>query len=91
MSIRIRLAKWLAPEMERERQGMSVIADEWRSHAKRLANSHKKAAVEAGDYASALRNIIALKTPSCANVGRRMADIAEAALSQPNLPTREER
>jgi hypothetical protein len=86
MSIRTKIAKWLAPELvswEKTAQKWEDSTYKWVSLAtmfeKRLAHRER-----------ALRNIIALRTPSCANVGRRMADIAEAALSHPNLPTREE-
>lgn len=90
MSIRVRIAKWLAPELEDAAVFWERATDDQIKlrHRVQFENSTMKSTML--EYKIALRNIIALKTPKCAHAARRMADIAEAALSQPNLPTREE-
>jgi hypothetical protein len=78
MSIRIAIAKWLAPEVFDRNEV-------WREAIGRHVKLHDRHREERWALVIALRNIQALRTPSCAHIGKRMADIAEAALS----PSRE--
>ncbi len=73
MSIRIKIAKWLAPEWDREFwEGDALLA--------KVVDDRNEFLRSYVDRGQALRNIIALKTPKCAHIGKRMADIAEAAI-----------
>lgn len=65
-SVRLKVAKWLAPELEQK-------SDYWEVACEKEVECLKSAQ-------RALRSIIALKTPGCAHVGRKMADVAEQAL-----------
>lgn len=84
MSIRIKIAKWLAPELVRDNHWLEDEARIWEDSASRWSEKAMRRGI-------ALNNIKVLRTPNCAHIGKRMADIAEQALSHaPNLPTSEE-
>ena len=83
--LRIRIARWLAPEVFREidhaRMQVSLIdesRDMWQERANFSLN-------KVASLRRALRNIASLRTPSCAHIGKRMADIADAALKDTGL------
>lgn len=75
MSIRLKIAQWLAPGVFRRMEALEELKDV-------LQLNHKMAVLLALDRGVALRNIAALRTPSCAHIGKRMADIAETALRE---------
>ncbi len=73
MSIRIKIAKWLAPNVFDSNDVLRSIAQRNIKIASQALNRELK-------YARALHGIASLRTPSCAHIGKRMADIADAAL-----------
>lgn len=80
MSIRLKIANWLAPELEDNARMWEDANDaqiQWRHRVQR----------EREVYRLALRNIQALRTPSCAHIGKKMADIAESALHHTDTNT----
>lgn len=68
MSMRLKIAQWLAPELVCEAERLDGLIDRmtYKLHCHRRA----------------LREISSLRTPSCASIGKRMADIAETALRE---------
>lgn len=75
MSIRHTVARWLYPEVFRANEWLRENAEQWQANA-------DKWSVKAMKRGTALRNISSLRTPSCAHIGKRMADIADAALKE---------
>lgn len=82
MTLRLKVAKWLAPELAEEidnrRKHIAWLErslDNQSDLVTRFSHAHHRQSV-------ALRNIAALRTPSCASIGKRMADIAETALRE---------
>lgn len=86
MSIRIALAKLLAPGVFKSNDAMRAMANQNLSVARSFSAQAVKLETKLAHRERALRNIIALKTPGCAHVGKKMAEVAKAALhSQPPL------
>lgn len=73
MSLRLRIAKWLAPELVEKVENLQRSVYWWQD----LCGRRTEALIERN---VALGNIAALRTPNCASIGKRMADIAEEAL-----------
>lgn len=73
MSIRITIAKWLAPELAKDLEESEY--------------EHRKTRIERNRFMVALHHVVMLRTPKCAHIGKRMADIAEAALSHSQAPS----
>lgn len=73
-NLRIKIAKWLAPEVFAER-------DDWEN----ISNDRLRALVHIierqANYHFALRDIASLRTPKCAYGVKKACDIAEAALA----------
>ncbi len=83
MGIRRKIALWIDPsinELEMTKRGLDGLA----LSESRRADSNLKLCNEwetlARRRAIALMNISSMRTPNCANIGKRMASIAEGAL-----------
>jgi hypothetical protein len=74
MSIRIAIAKWLAPEVFDQQ----VILSKW---LRSTTDQRERYAARVGHLSMALNNIVAQRTPKCAHAAKRMADIAAQALT----------
>lgn len=74
MSIRTAIARLLDPDME-------ARAKFWEEAAENAAQWRHRVQREREGFRRALRSIASLRTPNCAHIGKRMADIAEAALA----------
>lgn len=91
MGIRRKIALWIDPaggrEVKQYVEESQRLCDEQANRIIALGekveyweNSADKWADKATRRGEALSSIIALKTPNCANIGKRMASIAEEAL-----------
>ena len=75
MSISIKIAQWLAPQVFER-------ASDLCNRSEYLAAQTRTLITETDKQRLALRQIISLRTPNCAHVGKRMAEIAEAAIKR---------
>lgn len=76
MTLRRKIATMIAPELEDAEESAAF----WEQANENNIQWRYRVMRERDAYRVALRNIIALKTPGCAHVGKRMADLAEQAL-----------
>lgn len=73
MSLRLRIAKWLAPELVEKAGNLADATERMSRNYRFMLDRHDQLLL-------AVRSIAALRTPKCASIGKRMADIAEEAL-----------
>jgi hypothetical protein len=73
MSIKLRLAQWLAPEVFRSRDNWKAVSQHWQGAADRWS-------VKAVQRGFTLRKIASQRTPHANATVNRMADMAEAEL-----------
>lgn len=69
-------------EMDKVAATLRADRDYWKRLALGGDTARIKAIADRNAYAVALRNIVAAETPSCANIGKKMARIAREALPE---------